>query len=331
MLADRTVPDVSATHGSKSNRRSKHSSRYLLNKSVLDLLNQSLSKATRQSYKQAYKHYLQFASQFYPCEVVFPITVNRLAQYLANCYVQGLSYSTIRTRLSGLSYFHSIWSLTNPANNFVIRKLMYAIRIKVTQPDQRKPITIKLLQELILALDSLCQSSYDKHLYKALYLVSFFGLFRIGEVSITKTGKGNVISNKNVCFYRKKQNITRVSITMNRYKHSKGQRAIVNLEKNSVKSLCPVVALERFLLRRPETSGPCFVLQDGRPLYSATVRSFLRKCISYIGLNSQEYTPHSFRIGGATHAYNLQVTPHQLQALGRWKSSAYKKYIRPST
>ncbi|XP_053381248.1 uncharacterized protein LOC128549080 isoform X2 [Mercenaria mercenaria] len=76
MLADRTVQDVSATHGSKSNRRSKHSSRYQLNKSVLDLLNQSLSKATRQSYKQAYKHYLQFASQFYPCEVVFPITVN---------------------------------------------------------------------------------------------------------------------------------------------------------------------------------------------------------------------------------------------------------------
>lgn len=46
-------------------------------------------------------------------------------------------------------------------------------------------------------------------------------------------------------------------------------------------------------------------------------------------MNPNLFTAHSFRIGGATHAHNSNMSTAQIQKLGRWKSSAYLKYIRP--
>ena len=46
------------------------------------------------------------------------------------------------------------------------------------------------------------------------------------------------------------------------------------------------------------------------------------------GLPRGKYSSHSLRIGGATTAIMYGASEAQLKIMGRWKSDAFKKYIR---
>ena len=56
----------------------------------------------------------------------------------------------------------------------------------------------------------------------------------------------------------------------------------------------------------------------------AEVQRALRKVV----LPKKNYTGHSFRIGAATTTAAAGVEDAMIQALGRWKSSAFLTYIR---
>ena len=53
-----------------------------------------------------------------------------------------------------------------------------------------------------------------------------------------------------------------------------------------------------------------------------------QQCCSYCGLDSSRYKSHSFRIGGACHAAETGYSDAQIRPLGRWKSYAFKVYLR---
>ena len=54
----------------------------------------------------------------------------------------------------------------------------------------------------------------------------------------------------------------------------------------------------------------------------------LQRCLQYCGLDISRYKNHSFRIGGACHAADKGFSDAQIRALGRWKSDAFKVYLR---
>ena len=54
----------------------------------------------------------------------------------------------------------------------------------------------------------------------------------------------------------------------------------------------------------------------------------LQRCLAYCGLDTSRYKSHSFRIGGACHAADRGYSDGQIRALGRWKSDAFKVYLR---
>jgi hypothetical protein len=49
------------------------------------------------------------------------------------------------------------------------------------------------------------------------------------------------------------------------------------------------------------------------------------------GLASVQITPHSFRIGAATLAAAQGKSSEQIRVMGRWKTTAYSRYIRLSS
>ena len=57
----------------------------------------------------------------------------------------------------------------------------------------------------------------------------------------------------------------------------------------------------------------------------------LRKALRNIGVEeAKRYSGHSFRSGVATTAAVNGIEDHQIKLLGRWKSTAYQRYIQPT-
>ena len=57
---------------------------------------------------------------------------------------------------------------------------------------------------------------------------------------------------------------------------------------------------------------------------------FMQGAIRAAGLDPTGYSTHSLRAGAATDAAGLGFSEAQIQSLGRWRSQAYKLYIRPT-
>jgi integrase len=92
--------------------------------------------------------------------------------------------------------------------------------------------------------------------------------------------------------------------------------------------LGPVSALLAYLAKRLPSLGPLFVFQDGTPLSRERLVAHLRKALAEIGLDTANYSGHSFRIGAASTAARTGFNDSFIQTLGRWKSLAFTTYIR---
>ena len=91
--------------------------------------------------------------------------------------------------------------------------------------------------------------------------------------------------------------------------------------------LCALQALLSYLTIRGDGPGPLFLLQDGHPLSRSLLTAWLLHILASAGIPGN-FSSHSFRIGAATVAARNGIPDHQIQALGRWSSSAYLSYIR---
>jgi hypothetical protein len=93
---------------------------------------------------------------------------------------------------------------------------------------------------------------------------------------------------------------------------------------------CPVEAFAKYSKLRGNSQGPAFISVDGQAITrSQWVRS-LHNFLSLVGLGKSKYNTHSFRIGKATDMATHGASISNIALVGRWKSDAYKKYIKPS-
>lgn len=54
----------------------------------------------------------------------------------------------------------------------------------------------------------------------------------------------------------------------------------------------------------------------------------LSKSLKHAGVDTNRFKSHSFRIGGATALSMSGYSIDEIKKVGRWKSSAYKSYIK---
>ena len=92
--------------------------------------------------------------------------------------------------------------------------------------------------------------------------------------------------------------------------------------------LCPVKALLEYVSIRPAVQGALFLFESGAPLTHSALVDKLHQALRQAGLNDSDFNGHSFRIGAATTAAQRGLEDSLIQTLGRWKSSAFKLYIK---
>jgi len=90
---------------------------------------------------------------------------------------------------------------------------------------------------------------------------------------------------------------------------------------------CTIQFVLAYLNQTGDAPGPLFLFHDGRPLTCASLTLWLCDILASEGI-SGNFSNHSFRIGAALVVARNGIPVHQIQALGRWTSSAYLAYIR---
>lgn len=95
--------------------------------------------------------------------------------------------------------------------------------------------------------------------------------------------------------------------------------------------LCPLQAIRHYFQLVPApTTTSFFCLSSHSVLQPITQRYFsdsLKRLISATGHDAANYSPHSFRRGGATFAFQAGVPERLIQCHGDWRSDAYRRYL----
>ena len=92
--------------------------------------------------------------------------------------------------------------------------------------------------------------------------------------------------------------------------------------------ICPVSAMTAYLTSRRGKDGPLFQFEDGTFLTRDRFVSAVREALKIIGIDPSKYSGHRFRRGAATTAQSRGIIDVTIKMLGRWKSSAYTRYIQ---
>ena len=91
--------------------------------------------------------------------------------------------------------------------------------------------------------------------------------------------------------------------------------------------LCPVAVVSAYLAVRGRAPSRFFVFKGGEPLSREIFVRRVRAALREVGVDSDKYAGHSFRIGAASTAAAVGVEDSLIQTLGRWKSSTYLSYV----
>ena len=199
--------------------------------------------------------------------------------------------------------------------------------------DMRLPINIDHLVKICKHAKSVTSSYYMEYALKAMFSLAFFALLRVGEYtvknhSVSSNKKGLHLSD--IEMLGKKNNKV-LCVTMKNFKHNKSHRPITLQIERQSKEICPVRCMTKYLAKRESKRKPLFVFPDGESITQSYFCKKLKECLESSGLSSKRFEAHSLRIGGATQVASLGFTDAQIQAMGRWKSGAFKKYIRIPT
>ena len=231
--------------------------------------------------------------------------------------------------MSGISFQHKVNDLYDPTKSFVVKKLLEGCKRIRRSNDIRAPITTTVLGKIISILPQICISPYEAQLFRAAYLLAYFGLMRVSELVYT-----NALHAVRPLFY---SDITitsgaeamLISIRVSKT-NQRGPATTIRIPRLCNNDLCPVKAMQNFLKLRPSGSQHQYLLchSNGSPLTRSQFSGVLVKSVRALGLPTHIYTPHSFRIGRASVLAAEGVSHDDIKTLGRWKSSVFKRYIQ---
>ena len=93
--------------------------------------------------------------------------------------------------------------------------------------------------------------------------------------------------------------------------------------------VCPERLVARFMGARVDASEYLFTHIDGTVVTAAQVLRLMRLALTFLGLDSQRFGGHSFRIGRCTELVAQGRSTIEVKAIGRWQSHAVDLYHKP--
>ena len=272
----------------------------------------------------------------YGISTPFPLQEDILCSYVAFLAKEGLKHQSIKAYLTGIRYLQIQKSLGNPFANGGMPRLEYVLtgikRVEAhcgSQPRTRLPITIDIMQKLREVWLS-TPLLPDNIMLWAAACTAFFGFMRAGEFTVPSVEAYDPEVHLNLGDLALDSHTTPTIARLN-IKQSKTdpfRQGVGVFLGTTGSSICPVQALIQYIGVRSPSPGPLFTLNNGLPLTRNLLVQRLQSALRKAGLDDSHYNGHSFRIGAATSAAQHGLEDSLIQTLGRWRSDAYRTYIR---
>jgi site-specific recombinase XerD len=251
---------------------------------------------------------------------ILPATSETVALYVTDLLRQGRRIKTVRRHLCAILYHHKQAGCGNPCTDEVRAIVSGAQRIRGEQPQQKVPITIDQLREMIRRID---RPEPYRSRDRAVLLFGFATALRRSSIvsvqmsDIKFTDRGLVVH-----LPREKQDQAGIGRDVG-VPYARHQEA------------CPVRALIEWLKHRGETPGPVFAsiwhhtLKPDRPMHASTIVAIVKRAVCSIGLDSRRYAGHSLRAGFVTEALTQGVGEIlTAQHTGHRSLETLKQYMR---
>ena len=260
------------------------------------------------------------------------MSIHEVVLLIAFMSKKSYSHSTVRTYISAISYFHKLHGYQDPTAYFVVSKVLEGYRRDTGgRHDTRQPITLDVLRRILPVLDQVCTSNYEARLFRAAFSLAFFGFMRIGEITVSSkmSSRSSVLHRSDVSI-RTLDGKQILEVVLRKSKNNQcGPPQIITIPATGNPETCGLSLMQNFLqVRSDSTSGILFCHFDGSPMTRYQFSRVLVKAATFAGFPGDEFKSHSFRIGAATSAAMAGIPDDQIKIMGRWKSNAYRYYIR---
>ncbi len=253
------------------------------------------------------------------------ITLEKVAMFVAYMDSMDHARTTIRTYISALSREHKPADEDAPTAKFWVRKVMDAAGLAASSPRVKRQITLEILKKILWAANRILVE-FDKSLMRAVFSLAFHACTRIVEMVSFKGQSQHAVLVQNMVFRAREVSIAFVS-----FKHHKGNEPETRILQGASPDVCPSAMLRDYAKHRPvHWTGLLFVWKSGEQVEVREVRCCLPCCLAMAEEDAVDLSPHSFRIGAVSNAVARGASEGQLCMMGRWRSNAYMRYVRPS-
>ena len=173
----------------------------------------------------------------------------------------------------------------------------------------RLPIQCNLLEMILFEVQRIFNAKgqwYLEILYKALFSLSYYGMMRVSEVTLSE----HVLKAKDIHEARNKDKLLVMLYTSKTHTTANRPQKL-KITSNSTeksgcyakKNFCPFKLVKHFIDTRTDYNSDTdqfFIFSDGSPVRANNARQTLNTCLINLGLDPHCYGMHSFRVGRTT-------------------------------
>ena len=297
------------------------------------LMNTGHRESTSKVYQTAKNSYIHYCKQY--MYTPLPLKEDVMLKYVSYLSLKHLSSATVKVYCSGIRSFSIIQGFGLPSQEF--HRLKLAIRsldINTYVSNKKLPITLEILHKLIPHMSN----SYNDIMLWAAMTLAHFGLLRSSEFTINTVYDPNVhLSWSDLSFHVSDDQIEYIKIHIKRSKTdhlNKGVYICIGCSKTQVCAYCAIRSYHSLHIRtfnKVRDPKPLLTFHNGVYLSRTLLITNLKMYLALAGIDPQQYSSHSFRIGGATSAAAAGLADWEIKILGRWTSDTYQRYIRTPT
>lgn len=293
------------------------------------LIHLAFAESTHANRKSHLNFYVRFCADYhYNPFPIQALVASRYVAFLASC---GRKYGTILNHIASLKHFHQFrgFQLGWEKDYHFSLALQGLKRYLGNTVNRKSAITPSMLIAVSTCFDLSCPLHAAMW---ALFLVAFFSFLRKSNLVIGAAADSKkVLCRSDLVFT---DTGAQLSVRETKTIQYKQRTLSIPLPLISGSRLCPISALRNHLkVNQIASHEPLFSVSSLSnasllsPVTYSQFTRFLKQSIAAIGEDPAVFSPHSFRRGGATFAFECGLPAEFIKIHGDWRSDAYLVYL----